>query len=446
MQRSKTLAIILAGGEGSRMRSKRSKVLHEIGGLPIVLHVLKAAAAIGDADIAVVIGHSSEAVQNEVRAATDNVQFFLQKERLGTANAVAAVGIETIRSYDFILVLYGDTPLMRSETLINMRSCLANGSDIVVTGFQPTDPTGYGRLIERSGQLIKIVEEADANAAEKQIGYCNGGATGYRGAVLADLLPQIDNNNAKHEYYLTDAVELAAVKGKRATAIEIAAEEVVGVNTRVDLANVAGLWQQRKRTAAMLGGATLVSPETVFFSFDTELAEDVLVEQNVHFGTNVAVGEGSVVHANSYIEGAIIGANVHIGPFARLRPGTCISDNAKIGNFCEIKGADIAAGAKINHLSYIGDASVGENTNIGAGVITCNYDGAQKHRTTIGAKAFIGSNASLVAPVTIGEGAYVASGSVIVDEVGASDLAFGRARQVNKAGYAIRLRDRTRTS
>jgi bifunctional UDP-N-acetylglucosamine pyrophosphorylase/glucosamine-1-phosphate N-acetyltransferase len=321
-----------------------------------------------------------------------------------------------------------------------MRKALASGADVAVLGFRPADPSGYGRLIVEGGRLMAIREEKDASAFERAIGLCNAGLMALAGRHALALLRQVSNKNAKGEYYLTDAVALAASAGLKTVALEAEEDEVRGINTRAQLAEAEAVLQRRLRAVAMENGVTLVAPETVFFSADTKLARDVLVEPNVVFGPGVVVEEGAVIRAFSHLEGAHVGKGARVGPYARLRPGARLGANVHIGNFVEVKEAEIAAGAKANHLSYIGDARVGEGANVGAGTITCNYDGAAKHRTEIGAHAFIGSNSALVAPVSIGDDAYIGSGSVITENVPAGALAVGRGRQVVKEGWAKRLR------
>ncbi len=331
---------------------------------------------------------------------------------------------------------------MLPETLLRARAELAGGAAVCVVGFRAEDPTGYGRLIEANGELVAIREHKDASETERATTFCNGGIMAIDGAAALRLLDAVGNANAKSEYYLTDIVAIAHGLGRRVAAIEAGADEVLGVNTRAELAAVESIWQRRRRRVAMLAGATLIAPETVFLSHDTRLGTDVMVEPNVVFGPGVTVGDGATIHAFSHLEGASVAAGASVGPFARLRPGTELGEGAKIGNFCETKSARIEKGAKINHLTYIGDARVGAGANIGAGTITCNYDGANKWPTDIGADAFVGSNSSLVAPVAIGDGAYVGSGSVITGDVPAGALAIGRGRQVVMEGRGAELKAR----
>ncbi|PJR13673.1 bifunctional UDP-N-acetylglucosamine diphosphorylase/glucosamine-1-phosphate N-acetyltransferase GlmU [Sinorhizobium meliloti] len=436
------LAIILAAGESTRMKSAMSKVLHPVAGRPMIAHVVDALASASISDVALVVGRDADAVSAAAATGEVAVTSFLQKERLGTAHAVLAARDAIARGYDDVLVVFGDTPLITAAPLKAARDGLAAGDDVVVIGFQAADPTGYGRLIVKDGALVAIREHRDASEEERRITYCNGGLMAIDGRKALDLLDRIGNANAKGEYYLTDLVEIVRSLGGRAIAVEAPEEELTGCNTRAELAYIERLWQQRRRHELMLAGVSMIAPETVFLSWDTTLAQDVLLEPNVVFGPGVRVESGAVIHAFSHLEGAHVRAGATVGPFARLRPGADLGAKSKVGNFCEVKNAEIGAGAKVNHLTYIGDAFVGAGSNIGAGTITCNYDGVNKHVTRIGANAFIGSNSSLVAPVSIGDGALVASGSVITEDVPADAVAFGRARQDIKPGRAPVLRER----
>ena len=436
------LAIILAAGESTRMKSAMSKVLHPVAGRPMIAHVVDALASASISDVALVVGRDADAVSAAAATGEVAVTSFLQKERLGTAHAVLAARDAIARGYDDVLVVFGDTPLITVAPLKAARDGLAAGDDVVVIGFQAADPTGYGRLIVKDGALVAIREHRDASDEERRITYCNGGLMAIDGRKALDLLDRIGNANAKGEYYLTDLVEIVRSLGGRAIAVEAPEEELTGCNTRAELAYIERLWQQRRRHELMLAGVSMIAPETVFLSWDTTLAQDVLLEPNVVFGPGVRVESGAVIHAFSHLEGAHVRAGATVGPFARLRPGADLGAKSKVGNFCEVKNAEIGAGAKVNHLTYIGDAFVGAGSNIGAGTITCNYDGVNKHVTRIGANAFIGSNSSLVAPVSIGDGALVASGSVITEDVPADAVAFGRARQDIKPGRAPVLRER----
>jgi bifunctional UDP-N-acetylglucosamine pyrophosphorylase/glucosamine-1-phosphate N-acetyltransferase len=434
------LAIVLAAGEGTRMRSARPKVLHAVAGRTLLAHVLTAVSAIEPSAVAVVIGPGQDAVAAEAKRVLPHAACFEQRERRGTAHAVLAAKAAIERQFDDVLIVYADTPLMRPQTLRLLRAPLAEGAAVAVLGFRLADPSGYGRLITSGGALLKIVEEADASADEKAVRLCNAGMMALDGRSALAILERIGNRNRKGEFYLTDAVEIARGMKKSVVAVEVEEDEVRGINSKKELAEAEAVAQQRLRQAALDAGVTLVAPETVFLSGDTKFGKDVVVEPYVVFGENVTVGDGAVIHSFSHVAGAAVGANVSIGPFARLRPGARIGEGAHIGNFVEIKEATIEAGAKANHLSYIGDAFVGAGANIGAGTITCNYDGSAKHRTTIGENAFIGSNSALVAPVEIGAGAYVGSGSVVTADVPADALALARGRQVVKEGWASRLR------
>ncbi|HWT64366.1 MAG TPA: bifunctional UDP-N-acetylglucosamine diphosphorylase/glucosamine-1-phosphate N-acetyltransferase GlmU [Ochrobactrum sp.] len=436
------LSIVLAAGEGTRMKSSLPKVLHQVAGLPLVCHVVKAVQGTGKSDVALVVGRGADKVQAAVEKVADAVSSFEQTERLGTAHAVLAAREAIARGYDDLLIVFGDTPLIEAHSLQAARGKLSEGSDVVVIGFRPASPQGYGRLIEENGKLVAIVEEKEATEAQKKIGFCNGGLMAVRGAHALALLDAVDNKNAKGEYYLTDIVGLAHEEGLNVTALEVPVDNVIGINNRAELAEAENIWQNRKRQDMMLAGVTLIAPETVFFSHDTLIEADVIIEPNVFFGPAVHVAAGALIHAFSHIEGANIGEKAEIGPFARLRPGANLGEKSKVGNFCEVKNAEVGKGAKINHLTYIGDANVGASSNIGAGTITCNYDGYNKYKTVIGENAFIGSNSSLVAPVEIGKNAYIASGSTITDNVPADALAFGRARQETKEGRGKILREK----
>ena len=434
------LAIVLAAGEGTRMASARPKVLHAVAGKSLLAHVLDAVAKSGVTACAVVIGPGQHEVAAEARRALPGAVIFIQGERRGTAHAVLAAKPAIEAGVDDVLIIYGDTPLVRPATLSRLRAPLAAGAAIAVLGFRPADPAGYGRLVVQGGELAAIREEADAGAGERDIALCNGGLMALAGKTALAILERIGDRNRKREFYLTDAVEIARGMKLRAVAVEAEEDDVRGINTKSQLAEAESAAQQRLRKAALDSGVTLVAPETVFLSADTKFGRDVVVEPYVIFGDKVTVEDGAVIHAFSHLVGAHVGKGVSVGPFARLRPGTRLGEGARIGNFVEVKEAVVEAGAKANHLSYIGDASVGANANIGAGTITCNYDGSDKHRTTIGKNAFIGSNSALVAPVEIGEGAYIGSGSVITENVPPDALALARGRQTIKEGWASRLR------
>jgi bifunctional UDP-N-acetylglucosamine pyrophosphorylase / glucosamine-1-phosphate N-acetyltransferase len=434
------LAIVLAAGEGTRMHSALPKVLHAIAGRSLLAHVLGALQEARVTSAAMVVGPGQEAVAAEARRVLPGAACFIQHERRGTAHAALAARSAIDRGADDILIVYGDTPLIRAETLTRLRGPLAAGAAVAVLAFRPADPSGYGRLVVAGDKLVAIREEADASDSEKAIGLCNGGIMAFAGAHALAILERIGDHNRKHEFYLTDAVEIARSMTLDAVAVEAEEDDVRGINTKKQLAEAEAVIQQRLRTAALDAGVTFVAPETVFLSADTKFGKDVVVEPYVVFGEKVTVEDGAVIHAFSHLVGAHVGKKVSVGPFARLRPGARLGEGARIGNFVEVKEATIEAGAKANHLSYIGDATVGANANIGAGAITCNYDGSAKHRTTIGKDVFVGSNSALVAPVEIGEGAYVGSGSVITKNVPPDALAVGRARQVVKENWAARLR------
>ena len=441
-------AIILAAGKGTRMKSDLPKVLHKVAGVPMVGHVVQRALDVGAAPIALVTAPGMELVASIAREIGGDLDIATQKEQLGTAHAVLAAK-QALDGFDgHIVVLYGDTPLLTTETLQNVLAALDDNAKcaVAVLGFQPEDPGAYGRLVVEDGKLERIVEANDATEDELDIGFCNSGVMALRGGVACELLAKVKNDNAKEEYYLTDVVGLARKMGYHAVAVEGDADEVLGVNSRNELAVAEAIFHWRARQAHMAAGATLVDPDSVFFAADTQLGRDVVVEPNVFFGPGVSVGNGATIKAFSHIEGTSIGEKAVVGPFARLRPGTKLGAKAKIGNFVEIKKADIAAGAKISHLSYIGDATVGADANIGAGTITCNYDGFNKHRTVIGREVFVGSNSALVAPVSIGDGAMIAAGSVVTEDVAADALAFGRARQEAKAEWAKSFRAKQKKS
>jgi bifunctional UDP-N-acetylglucosamine pyrophosphorylase/glucosamine-1-phosphate N-acetyltransferase len=434
------LAVVLAAGEGTRMRSALPKVLHPIGNEPLLAHVLRAVSGAGATDCVVVVGPDHDAVAKEAARVFPKAGIVKQMQRLGTAHAVLAARAALERGFDDILVVFADTPLVRPETLQQLRAALAGGAAVAVAGFTPADPTGYGRLVIDSGKLLAIREHNDATDAERAIRLCNGGLMALDGRQALALLDRIGNTNAKKEFYLTDAVALANDAGLRAAAVEVEEDDVRGVNTKTQLAETESLLQQRLRQAALDAGVTIIAPETVFLSADTKLASDVTIEPYVFFGPGVTVETGAIIHSFSHLTEAHIGEGAEVGPFARLRPGARMGKGSKLGNFVEMKAAVLGDGAKANHLAYIGDAQVGEGANIGAGTIFCNYDGASKHRTDVGKGVFVGSNSALVAPVTIGDGAYIGSGSVITENVPADSLALGRVRQVVKEGWASRLR------
>ena len=442
MRERSCLAIVLAAGEGTRMRTARPKVLHRIAGRSMIAHVLAALRTATRGRAAVVIGPDADAVAVEVRATEPAAQIFVQAKRRGTAHAVLAAKTAIARRADDVLVIFGDTPLLRPQTLARLRQALAQGAAVAVLGFRPADPDGYGRLVTKAGTLVAIVEHADASAKQRAIALCNGGLMALAGSKALTILERIGDDNKKREFYLTDAVAIARAMKLKTVAVEVTEDEVSGINTKPQLAAAEAVMQQRLRQAALEAGATLVAPETVFLAADTRLGRDVTVEPYVVFGPGVTVEDGATIRSFSHLDGAHVGKNAIVGPFARLRPGAKLGEEVHIGNFVEVKETTLEAGAKANHLSYLGDARIGADANVGAGTITCNYDGATKHRTNIGKGAFIGSNSALVAPVTIGDHAYVGSGSVITQDVPAGALALGRGRQTVKEGWAERLRRR----
>ncbi|KQU96709.1 bifunctional UDP-N-acetylglucosamine diphosphorylase/glucosamine-1-phosphate N-acetyltransferase GlmU [Devosia sp. Root105] len=435
------LSIILAAGEGTRMRSATPKVLHQVGGLPLVGHVVRTVAASSSA-ISVVIGPGHDAVQAMVAGLAPAATFSTQADRRGTAHAVKQAEAAYSSAKGNVIVLYADTPLVSAETLGGITTRLDGGADIVVVGFRPEDTTGYGRLITDNGQLLAIREHKDATETERAIGLCNSGIMGFRADTLRSVIDRIGNANAKGEFYLTDAVELASGDGRRIEVVEADANEVIGVDDRRKLSQAEAQFQELRRDDFMRAGVTLKDPSTVYFSYDTEIGRDVTIFPNVVFGPGVKIADGVEIRAFCDIEDVTIGEGSNIGPFARIRGGAELGKDVHLGNFVEVKKSVIHDGVKAGHLSYLGDSEVGARTNIGAGTITCNYDGVNKSKTSIGADAFIGSNSSLVAPVSIGDGAYIASGSVITHNVEPDALAIGRARQENKLGYAPKLKAR----
>jgi bifunctional UDP-N-acetylglucosamine pyrophosphorylase/glucosamine-1-phosphate N-acetyltransferase len=414
--------------------------MHEIAGQSLLAHVLGAVRRAGAAASAVVVGPDSEPVATEARRVLPQADIFVQPERRGTADAVLAAKAAIARGADDILVIFGDTPLIRAQTLSRMRDALAGGAALVVLGFRPKDPSGYGRLVVEGEELVAIREELDASPVERSIGLCNGGSMAFAGHSALKILDRIDNNNRKREFYLTDAVAIARSLKLKTVAVETEEDDVRGINTKSQLAETEAVLQQRLRKAAMEAGVTLVAPETVFLAADTQFGRDVVVEPFVVFGPGVTVEDDALIRSFTHIERAHIGRGAQVGPFARLRPGARLGAEVHIGNFVEIKQATIEDGAKANHLAYIGDARLGAGSNFGAGAIVCNYDGVAKYRTEIGKGAFIGSNAALVSPVTIGDGAYIATGSVITGNVPPDALAIARERQINKENRAARLR------
>ena len=436
-----SLTVVLAAGEGTRMRSAMPKVLHPVAGQSLLAHVLAAAPAGAGATLAVVVGPDHAEVEREVKRVRSDAATFVQRERLGTAHAVLAARDAIAHGADDLLVAFGDTPLISAATFERLRAPLKNGAALAVLGFRAADPTGYGRLLVEGDRLVAIREHADASAAERMVDLCNAGVMAFDGRRALEIIDRIGNANSKHEYYLTDAVAIVREMGLEAVVIETGEDEVRGINTKGQLAEAEQVMQARLRQAALDAGVTLIAPDTVHLAADTTFGTDVTIEPFVVIGPGVSIGDGAVIHAFSHIVQASIGKKASIGPYARLRPGTSLGDGVKIGNFVETKAAVLDAGAKVNHLSYIGDAHIGANSNIGAGVITCNYDGFSKHKTEIGEGAFVGTNSSLVAPVRIGKGAYIGSGSVITRDVPDDALAVERSQQTNREGAAKRYRE-----
>jgi bifunctional UDP-N-acetylglucosamine pyrophosphorylase/glucosamine-1-phosphate N-acetyltransferase len=404
----------------------------------MLLHLLDSLAALLPQQKIVVVGSAREQVETAV--APFGVTVAVQSPQLGTGHAVLQAQAALAGFDGDILILFGDAPLVTAATMQRLQAALSGDVAAVVLGFRPADPGAYGRIIARDGSIAKMVEYKDANEDERAVTLCNSGLMVVRAADLWPLLARVGNANAAGEYYLPDIIGLLIADGRVARVIETGADEVAGVNSRAELADLEARWQQGRRAAAMADGVTLIDPGSVFFAHDTLIARDVTIEPFVVFGPGVSIASGTTIRAHSHVEGATIGENCEVGPFARLRPGTVLEAGAKIGNFVETKNAVFGAGAKANHLSYIGDADVGARANIGAGTITCNYDGFFKYRTSIGEGAFIGSNSALVAPVTIGAGAIVGAGSTITADVEADALALVRPAQTGKTGWAMRFR------
>jgi bifunctional UDP-N-acetylglucosamine pyrophosphorylase/glucosamine-1-phosphate N-acetyltransferase len=435
--------VILAAGKGTRMKSDLHKVLHPIAGRPMLLHLIASAAELAPARTVVVTGAGREQV--EAAVTPFGIATALQAEQLGTGHAVAQARDSLAGFSGDVLILYGDVPLVTAATMRRMveRLHADDAPAAVVLGFRPHDPGAYGRVIaDAAGRIARMVEYKDATPAERAETLCNSGLMAVRSDDLFALLDRVGNDNAAGEYYLPDIVMLAAADGRPSAVIETSAAEVAGVNSRGELAAVEAAWQAARRAQAMADGVTLIAPETVWFAHDTVLGRDVVIEPNVVFGPGTRVGDGATIHAFSHLEGAIVGPRANVGPYARLRPGTVMGTGSKVGNFVEMKKAVLGDGAKASHLTYLGDAEIGPGANIGAGTITCNYDGYFKAKTVIGAGAFIGSNSALVAPVSIGAGAIVAAGSVVTRDVTADALVLVRPAQVEKAGWAKHFRDR----
>ena len=432
-----TAAIILAAGMGSRMKSSLHKVLHPIAGKPMLRHLMDSLAELAPARTVVIVGALKDQVEAEVAG---RAEVAVQQPQLGTGHAVQQ-GEAALAGFDGkVLILYGDAPLVPAATMQRLLAALDGDVAVAVLGFRPADPAAYGRIIARDGRIAKMVEYKDASPAERAETLCNSGLMAVHSRDLFALLARVTNNNAAQEYYLPDIVGLALADGRPCTVIETAADEVAGANSRAELAQLEAIFQRRRRAELMAAGVSMQAPETVFLCADTQIEADVSIEPFVVFGPGVRIASGTRIRAHSHIEGAAIGPDCEIGPFARLRPGTVLGTGVKIGNFVETKKAVFGDGAKANHLSYLGDATVGAKANIGAGTITCNYDGFFKYKTIIGAGAFIGSNSALVAPVTIGDGAIVGAGSTITRDVSDDALALVRPEQTEKAGWGARFR------
>ncbi|MCC2975503.1 bifunctional UDP-N-acetylglucosamine diphosphorylase/glucosamine-1-phosphate N-acetyltransferase GlmU [Sphingomonas sp. PL-96] len=435
-------AIILAAGKGTRMQSDLHKVLHPVAGRAMLLHLAHSVAALDPDRTVVVVGAGRQQV--EAAVAPLGIATAHQAEQLGTGHAVAQAQAALDGFDGDVLVLYGDVPLVSTATMQRMLDRL-HGDDApatVVLGFRPADPGAYGRILTQGDRIVKMVEFKDATAQERAQTLCNSGLMAARSADLFALLARVGNDNAAGEYYLPDVVMLAAADGRSSAVIETDAAEVAGVNSRAELAGIEAAWQAARRARAMAQGATLVAPETVWFAHDTQVGRDVVIEPNVVFGPGVQVADGVTIRAFSHLEGAVVGQGAEVGPYARLRPGAVLEPEAKVGNFVEVKNALIGRGAKANHLTYLGDAEIGAGANIGAGTITCNYNGYLKSRTQIGEGAFIGSNSALVAPVTIGAGAIVAAGSVITRDVEPDALAVARGTQEARPDWAPPFREK----
>ncbi len=435
--------VVLAAGAGTRMNSDIPKPLHLLGQAPLLAHGIRAASDLEPSRIVVVTGHGADAVEAALADIAPEAVAVRQEPQLGTGHAVLQAA-QALAGFDGdALVLYADSPFFRPETLQAMRAARAT-HDVVMLGFEPADPGRYGRLVMEGDSLLRIVEFKDATEAEQAIGLCNSGVLCADAATLMRLLAKVTNDNAAGEYYLTDIPALAHSEGLTATAITCPEAETLGINTRAELARAERQFQAMRRTELAENGVAMQAPETVWLALDTHIGGDAVIEPHVVFGPGVTVESGAHIRAFSHLEGCHVGQGAVVGPYARLRPGAEIGNGARIGNFVEIKQAEIGEGAKVNHLTYIGDAEVGARANIGAGTVTCNYDGVMKHRTVIGADAFIGSDTMLVAPVRIGARAMTGSGSVITEDVPDAALAIGRARQVTKAGLAVKLMDRLR--
>ncbi len=432
--------VILAAGKGTRMQSDLPKVLHPLAQVPILAHAIRSARFSDPEKMVIVAGHGFSQVAKAALEFAPDAIVVEQAEQLGTGHAVAQAK-SALEDFDGdVIVLYGDTPFISEDTIAAIQSA-RRSSDLVVLGFDAADPARYGRVVTQGDVLDRIVEFKDATPEERAITLCNSGVMAAKATDLFSWIDQVGNSNASGEYYLTDCVGIARSAGKTATVVRCDEAETLGINSRAELASAEAAFQSRMRCEMLDTGITLYAPDTVFFAYDTVIGRDCIIEQNVVFGPDVTIESGATIRAFSHLEGCHVSRDAVVGPYARLRPGAELSEGVKIGNFVEVKNALIAEGSKVNHLSYIGDAEIGKGSNIGAGTITCNYDGVFKHRTTIGDNVFVGSNTMLVAPVTLGDHSMTASGSVITKDVPASDLAIARAEQVNKTGLAVKLFD-----
>jgi len=435
-----TALILLAAGKGTRMNSDLPKVLHHVAQAPMLVHAMRSGQALAPDHTIIIAGHGAEKVSAAAQAFDASAKVVLQTEQLGTAHAVAQAAPALADYAGDALVLYGDTPLIQPETLEKMAAARAN-HDVVVLGFEAADPGRYGRLVMDGDSLERIVEFKDASEQERAIRLCNSGVVMVSAPLLFDLIAEVGNENANAEYYLTDIIGIARARGLSATAVTCDESETLGVNSRTELAQAEAAFQARARAAALELGITLPAPETVHFAFDTHVGRDTVIDQNVVFGPGVTIESGVHIRAFCHLEGCHVSRGAVVGPYARLRPGAELAEDTRVGNFVEIKNAVIGEGSKVNHLSYVGDAEIGTESNIGAGTITCNYDGVMKHQTRIGNRVFIGSNTMLVAPVSLGDEAMTASGSVITEDVDTGGLAIARARQTVKLGMARKLMD-----
>ncbi|PEQ13743.1 UDP-N-acetylglucosamine diphosphorylase/glucosamine-1-phosphate N-acetyltransferase [Novosphingobium sp. PC22D] len=433
--------IILAAGKGTRMKSETHKVLHPLAGRPMLEHLLASVAELAPERQVVVAGHGREQLE---KALAGRATIAVQEPQLGTGHAVQQAEAALAGFHGDVLVLYGDVPFVGAETMRRMLDRLhgLNEPPVVVLGFEPDDPLTYGRIVADGDTIKWMVEHKDATEEQRAVRLCNSGIMAARSDDLFALLARIGNANAQGEYYLPDIVNIAIDDGRNsAVVVTDDPDEVAGINSRAELAQAEARWQERRRAQAMAEGATLIAPETVFFSWDTRVGRDVTIEPNVVLGPGVEIADNATIRAFCHIEGARIAGGVEVGPYARLRPGADLRVGSRVGNFVEIKNAVLGAGAKANHLTYLGDAEIGSGTNIGAGTITCNYDGYFKHRTVIGDRAFIGSNSALIAPVRIGADAIVAAGSAVSRDVADGELRLVRAEQLVKPGWADRFHD-----